>query len=175
MPLALYTFGIFAKPADDPANDGFHALNDPILKLVDDAAGMIARSGYASHAGPQSWGPEVYPRFYTERGDGWSPATLSLWTDMEALFAFTYFGLHADALMLARDWFEKPSWPPLVIWWHMGQGYPTWAEGVRRHEYLHDCGPTPTAFTFKKPFDENGTPVKLDKARIQKLGTANKS
>jgi hypothetical protein len=172
MALALYTFGMFSAPAEDPANDGFRALNDPILALVDKAEGLIARSGYASDAGPRPWGPEVYPRFYRERGDGWSPATLSLWIDMESLFSFTYFGLHAAALKRGREWFQKPQWPPLAMWWHEGQDYPTWAEGVRRHEHLHDNGPSPTAFDFKQAFDESGTPIRLDKARLSQLRPA---
>jgi hypothetical protein len=169
MRLALYTFGMFAKPAEDPANAGFHRLNDPVLASVDQAEGLIARSGYASDPGPSSWGVEVYPRFHEESGDGWSPATLSLWTDLEALFSFTYFGLHAAALKRGREWFQKPRWPPLVMWWHTDQGYPTWAEGVRRHEHLHDFGPTSTAFNFKEPFDAKGAPIKIDQARIRKL------
>lgn len=169
MSLALYTFGMFAKPAEDPANDGFYELNDRIFELVDRAEGLIARSGYASEPGPESWGAEVYPRFYKDKGEGWSPATLSLWTDMESLFSFTYFGLHAVALKRGREWFQKPDWPPLAMWWHKGQGYPTWAEAVRRHEHLHDFGSTPTGFNFQEPFDEDGVPIKLDKARIQEL------
>lgn len=171
MPLALYTFGMFMRPAEDPANRGFHDLNGAIFERVDGAAGLIARSGYASDSGPDPWGPEVYPRFYRERGDGWSPATLSLWTDLESLFSFTYFGLHAVALKRGREWFEKPRWPPLVLWWYRNTGHPTWAEGVRRHEHLHDHGPTPAAFDFKTPFDETGAPTKLDHARIRKLRT----
>lgn len=169
MALALYTFGMFRKPSSDPVNDGFHALNDPVFETVDRAEGLIARSGYASDPGPSPWGAEVYPRFYIERGDGWSPATLSLWTDLESLFAFTYSGLHATALKHGREWFEKPSWPPLVLWWHGDPSYPTWAEGVRRHELLHDNGPTPAAFDFRTPFDENSVPTELDRARIREL------
>ena len=169
MALALYTFGMFAAPADDPANDGFRELNGPIFKLVDQAQGLIARSGYASDPGPSPWGLEVYPRFYRETGDGWSPATLSLWTNIESLFSFTYFGLHAAALKRGREWFQRPQWPPLVMWWHTGQVYPTWAEGVMRHEHLHDNGASPTAFDFKQPFDETGAPTKLDRARLKEL------
>ena len=55
MPLALHTFGQFLKPSADPANAGFHALNDPVLERVDQAPGLIARSGYASDPGPASW------------------------------------------------------------------------------------------------------------------------
>ncbi len=169
MPLALYTFGMFRAPADDPVNDGFHELNDPVFAQVDQAPGLIARSGYASDAGTRVWGEEVYPRFYTETGDGWSPATLSLWTDLEALFFFAYFGLHATALKRGREWFQTPRWPPLVMWWHKGPDYPTWAEGVRRHEYLHDHGASPVAFNFKRPFDENGRATRLNKTRLTEL------
>lgn len=168
MPLALYTFGVFAKPADDPANDGFHALNDPIFAAVDHAPGLIARSGYASDPGPASWGPEVYPQFYRERGDGWSPATLSLWTDLESMFGFAYFGLHAVALKRGREWFQKPSWPPNVLWWHGDAAPPTWAQAVARHQHLHDRGPTPRAFDVKHPFDVTGAPTRLDPARIRR-------
>ena len=48
MPLALYAFGLFSKPADDPANAGFHELSDLVLQAVDGAQGLIACSGYAS-------------------------------------------------------------------------------------------------------------------------------
>ncbi len=170
MRLALYTFGMFRKPAADPANDGFHALNDAVLARVDRAKGLIARSGYQSDGDATSWGAEVLPRFYTERGDGWSPATLSLWTDLESLFAFTYSGLHAAALRRGREWFQTPEWPPLVMWWHTDAGcYPTWADGVWRHAHLHDHGPTLTAFDFNSPFDRQGRPTKLDPTRLRAI------
>lgn len=169
MPLALYTFGQFIEPADDKANDGFRDLNDPVFKVVDQARGLIARSGYVSDPGPKPWGEETYPRFYEERGDGWSPATLSLWEDIESLFAFTYSGLHAKALKRGREWFQEPRWPPLALWWHEGVAFPTWAEGVKRQEYLHDHGASAYAFTFKHPFDPSGNPVKIDTPRVREL------
>lgn len=169
MPLALYTFGQFIKPAEHRANDGFHEINDPILKIVDAAHGLIGRSGYASDPGPDPWGEEIYPEFFEDRGDGWAPATLSLWEDMEALFVFTYFGLHAEALKRGHEWFQKHQWPPLVMWWHKADAPPTWAQGVQRHHHLHINGPTPFAFTFKKPFDDREDATKVDMARVKKL------
>ena len=167
--LALYTFGMFLEPSEHPANDGFHERNDPILLDIEKALGFIKRSGYEGDPGPESWGEQVYPRFYVERGDGWSPSTLSLWRDMESMMAFSYFGLHAEALSLGRDWFQKPEWPPYVTWWIDSDHVPNWAEGVEKHEYLHDQGPTPKAFNFKKPFDVSGLPMKIDRAKIKQL------
>ena len=175
MPLALYTFGQFIKPADDTANDGFRALNDPVFATVDKAHGLIARSGYASDEGPGPWGEEVYPRFYEDRGDGWSPATLSLWHDIESVFAFTYDGLHAEALKRGREWFRSPDWPPLVLWWHRRKGTPTWSEGVERIEHLDDHGPSAHAFTFKSPFDEAGNAIKINRRRARELQALNAS
>jgi hypothetical protein len=79
--LALFTFGVFAKPADDPANDGFHVRNDPILAAVPLAKGYIGHSGYPDEPGTDMWGEYVFPAFYEERGDGWTPQTLSLWRE----------------------------------------------------------------------------------------------
>lgn len=165
--LALYTFGMFERAADDPANDGFYLRNDPVFAAVERAPGFVARSGYASDPGPAPWGPEVYPRFFTDRnGDGWSPATLSLWEDVEAAFAFTFFGLHAEAMAHGGDWFAAGPWPPLAMWWHDGDDPPHWSEAVSRYHHLCDQGPGARAFTFKVLFDPTGARTRLDKARV---------
>ena len=167
--LALYTFGIFSRPADDPANDGFHRRNDPVLALVDKARGLIARSGYEGDPGPKSWGVQPYPRFYVEAGDGWCPSTLSVWKDMESAMAFSYFGLHAEALSHGREWFRKSEWPPYAVWW-IGDGkFPSWTEAVARHEHLHDHGPSRFAFTFKRAFDDAGAAASIDSKKVKRV------
>ena len=156
MPLALYTFGVFREPAESPKNAGFHARNDAVFASAETSDGFIARSGYPGDPGPQSWGPQVFPRFYVERGDGWTPATLSLWRDIESAMGFAYGGLHREALRQARDWFAAPEWPPYAAWWEPDGVRPSWTDAARRHEALHDRGPTPFAFDFKTPFDAGG-------------------
>ena len=173
--LALYTVGIFKKPADDRANEGFHIRNDPLLKLVDSTHGMIARSGYDGEPGPVSWGIQVYPRFYIEQGDGYSPSTLSVWRDLESAFAFIYFGLHAEALALGREWFKKPEWPPYVFWWVKAGDSPTWTEAVVRHEYLHDKGPSAFAFNFKTAFDAGGLGFEINLEHAKEIAHSNSS
>ncbi len=167
--LALFTFGIFRAPSDDPVNDGFHERNDPILELVDTAPGLVARSGYEDEPGPDPWGDQVYPRFYEEKGDGWCPATLSVWQDLESPMAFSYFGLHAEALKHAREWFLTPQWPPLALWWIEAGAYPEWSDAVTRHEFLHDHGSTPFAFNFKHPFDAVGKPAQINRQRVKAI------
>lgn len=152
MHLALYTFGQFTEPSEHPQNDGFHEQVDEVLAAIEASFGFIARSGYASDPGPESWGVETYPRFWRDNGDGWSPATLSLWRNVASAHAATYRGTHAKALRQGRQWFRKGDWPPLVAWWTPLQHQPTWVEGVAKLEELADNGPSPQAFHFKTPF-----------------------
>ena len=94
-----------------------------------------------------------------------------MWRDLESVFAFTYFGLHAEALAHGREWFQKPEWPPYVLWWMKAGDQPTWAEGVARHEYLHDHGPSAFAFNFKNSFNAEGKSFELDRARAKLIAT----
>lgn len=170
--LALYTFGQFIQASQHPSNQGFHDRNDANLAAVDRAHGLIGRSGYDEEPGPQSWGPQVYPRFFKDaHGDGWAPSTLSLWQGLDAIWAYTYGGIHAEALTKARAWFQKGDWPPLVLWWTDQR--PDWAEGVRRLEHLHDHGPSRLAFGFRQAFDAAGAPLEVNRARVREMAALN--
>lgn len=166
--LAIYNFGMFAARSADPANDGFHARNDMNFAAAEASVGFVARSGHEGEPGPESWGVQVYPRFFRDNGDGWSPSTLSLWEDIPSLMAFCYAGIHAEAMRHARAWFIEPSWPPYVLWWVESGGTPTWPQGVGRLEHLHDHGPSAFAFTFKSPFDPDDRPAQVDREAVKR-------
>ncbi|MGL4490741.1 MAG: DUF3291 domain-containing protein [Rhizobiaceae bacterium] len=170
--LALYTFGILIEPEDSPANDGFEARNDNNLLAAELSEGFIARSGYDDDPGPLSWGAHAYPRFY--KGDDWhSPSTLSLWQDLASAMAFSYSGIHAEAMRHGHEWFVKREWPGYALWWVDGNHQPDWAEAVVRHEHLHDHGPSQYAFTFKQAFDESGMPTSIDRDALRRIIAAN--
>jgi hypothetical protein len=173
--LALYTFGIFRARASDAVNQGFHDRNDRNFEVAELSEGFIARSGYEDEPGPESWGEQVFPRFYVERGDGWSPSTLSLWKDLASPMAFSYAGIHAEALRHGREWFLKPAWPPYALWWVEGDHTPTWAEAVIRHEFLHDHNASPFAFDFKMPFDEDDRPTMIDRDAVKRNVLSNEA
>lgn len=173
--VALYTFGIFRAPATDPSNQGFHDRNDVNFLAAESSEGFIARSGYADEPGPESWGKQVYPRFYEEKGDGWSPSSLSLWRDLISPMAFSYSGIHSEALKHGRSWFLKPEWPPYVLWWEEETHTPTWAEAIQRHEYLHDHGPTAWAFDFKQPYDVTGQRTVLNREDLKQYVESNQA
>jgi hypothetical protein len=115
---------------------------------------------------------QVSPRFYVERGDGRAPSTLSLWVDIESLMAFTYSGVHAEALQHASDWFVPKNWPPYLLWWVADGHRLDWHEAIARFELSHDRGPTPSAFNIKSPFDTKGSPTVVDKEAVRRLAIA---
>ncbi|MCF3641047.1 DUF3291 domain-containing protein [Rhizobium sp. TRM95111] len=173
--LALYNFGLHVAPFDDPAIDGFR-LREPFnFEAARRAEGFVGRSGYAGEPGPRSWGPQVFPRYIKDSGFDSAPSQLSLWRDIESLMAFSYDGVHADALKHARHWNRKQTWPPLVLWWTPAGRYPDWAEGAARLEHLDDHGPSPYAFTFKQPYDPSGAAAAIDRARIREIAARNAS
>lgn len=171
--VALFTFGLFREAAEHPSNQGFHDRNDANLAAAERSDGFIDRSGYDGDPGPQSWGVQVYPHFYVERGDGWSPATLSLWRDLESIVAFVYSGIHAEALSHGRQWFLKGEWPPYVAWWVADDHRPDWAEGVARYEYLHEHGASPHAFNLRQPYSADGNRIEIDRKRVKAKVDAN--
>ena len=94
---------------------------------------------------------------------------LSLWVDLDSAFAFSYGGLHAEALAHGREWMVKPAWPAYVLWW-VGAGHtPTWREAVARHLQLHDNGPSSDAFSFKSPFYAAGQATGIDRVKVKEI------
>lgn len=169
--LAIYNFGLFVASYDSAEVEGFR-LREPVNFLAAETAqGFIGRSGYDGEPGPESWGLQVFPRFINGSGFDWAPSSLSLWADLESLMAFSYSGVHADALKHARNWQVEKQWPALVLWWTKSR--PGWAEAVERFEHLHDHGSGPKAFHFKDPYGPDGEPISIDRARVRELAALN--
>lgn len=171
--LAIYNFGIQVAPYEDPAVAGFR-LREPLnFEAARRAVGFVDRSGYPEELSPESWGVQVFPRFLKESGRCSGLSSLSLWLDIESLMAFTYSGVHAEALRHAGRWNLSRRWPPLVLFW-VGPGIrPQWREAVERFEYLADHGSSTIGFTFKQPYDPAGSAYAIDRTRVKAIAEAN--
>jgi hypothetical protein len=171
--LAMYNFGLHVAPYESEAVEGFRLREAANFEAATRAGGFIGRSGYTGEPGTHSWGQQVFPRFITGSGFDSAPSSLSLWEDIESLMAFSYSGVHADALKHARNWNVKPSWPPLVLWWVEARYRPDWSEAVERFEHLADHGPSARGFTFKQPFGTDGAELMIDRGRVRELAARN--
>ncbi|MGJ8572534.1 MAG: DUF3291 domain-containing protein [Hoeflea sp.] len=169
----MYNFGLHVASYDAPEVQGFVRREPLNFAAAEKASGFVGRSGYDGEPGPESWGLQVFPRFLEGSGFDSGPSSLSLWQDIESLMAFSYAGVHAEALKNARNWNTKNVWPPLVLWWIEAGQRPDWKSAASKLEWLHDHGPGPEAFTFKQPYGVNGEPVEIDRTRVKALVEAN--
>ncbi|MGQ2968548.1 MAG: DUF3291 domain-containing protein [Allorhizobium sp.] len=170
--IAIYNFGVHTETYLTAPVQGF-GLREPLnFEAATRSAGFVGRSGYAGEPGPESWGEQVFPRFL-QAGQTGAVSSLSVWQDVESLMAFTYAGVHADALKHAREWNQTQAWPPLVLFWIEAGDLPTWSEAVQRFERLADQGPTPEGFTFKSTFAPDGSVLQIDRQRVKEIAAKN--
>jgi hypothetical protein len=84
--------------------------------------------------------------------DPWREAfNLSVWESVEALWEFTFGGLHLEAVKRSAQWFE-PSGAFDVMWWVPAGHRPTTEEGLAKLDLVAREGPTPDGFTFRRRF-----------------------
>lgn len=77
---------------------------------------------------------------------------LSVWKDIESLYTYVYKSGHVEIMRRRREWFERTLEAYTVLWWIPSGHRPTTTEAKAKLERLQAMGPTPDAFTFKKPF-----------------------
>jgi len=170
--VVLYTFAIFKETRHSEYNKGFNDRNPFVYVSAENTPGFVDRSGKSwkrDHADRnRDWGDRnVSPRFLTTGAHGDTAATLSLWDDVESVYAFTYAGFHAEVLKMRYDWFVEGDYPAYVAWWIADDENPIQADGAERLEHLHDNGATAYAFDFKAPFDADGQALSMDRQKIQ--------
>jgi hypothetical protein len=71
---------------------------------------------------------------------------------IEQLAAFAYDGEHLAVMRGRRQWFERLADAYLVLWWIPAGSLPAVADAKARLEQLRQHGPSPEAFTFRRPF-----------------------
>lgn len=153
--IAFFTLNVAREPFDHPQMRGFVERIEDILAQASASPGFIE---YATAMSVERDDPRlVWPA--AKPPDHEAAMTLTLWRDVDAVFAFAYQGWHADALRLRREWTIAPEWPSYVAWWVADDEAPTWRDAAERHEWLRAHGPTPRAFDFRTPFDAEGRPL----------------
>jgi hypothetical protein len=179
--IAFCTFVIFRERKGHEQVQGFFDRTRDVMASAANSKGfvetLLAGSGDApAIAGVES---EVWPQFTPDYLDGEKQVsqavTLSLWTDLESVFAFAYRGVHGEAFRKRRDWILKPDYPTYVAWWVEDDHIPTREEAFQRLEHIHNRGSSPYAYNFKQPFDEQDQPVKLDRLIIEERIASNET
>ena len=137
---------------DRPEMVGFTARVDAINALADRAQGFVWR---LVDDGPEDGALSL-------RMEGHGPMTLvnmSVWESVEALYGFVYQTAHAKVMQGKDDWFSPMPVAHMVLWWVEDGHIPDLDEAKAKLDTLRANGPTPDAFSFTVPFDENGHPI----------------
>lgn len=155
--LAFHTFGVLREPNESPTTRAYYELGAEIFDAAVATDGFVARIAPFSDPVPSVFDPACHLV---------GISTLTMWRDLESVFAFAYRGTHVDAFRRRGEWFIKRDWSSYVAWWVEDGDLPTAEEAIGRFDHLHANGPTPYAFTFKRPFDAAGMPTLVDRARV---------
>jgi heme-degrading monooxygenase HmoA len=141
--LAQLNIGRLQAPMGTPQLAPFEEALEPLNALADRSPGFV-------------W------RLQTEEGDATALrpfedddmmlVNMSVWESLDALKAYAYGPEHRAILQRRREFFERMSGPYLVLWWVPAGHVPTVEEAKERLQRLEDIGPSPEAFTFRKPF-----------------------
>jgi hypothetical protein len=130
------------RPFDHWRMRGFASRVDPIDGLARQAPGFV-------------WRPTSEEMIADLRRLGRDPMleafNLSVWESVEALWEFTYSGIHLEAVKRRAKWFD-PATALDVMWWVPAGHRPTTEEGLAKLDLVRREGPTPEGFTFRRRF-----------------------
>jgi hypothetical protein len=132
-----------------------------MLGVIDDVvmAGFVARLESLNSLADAS--PGFVWRYQTEAGDATEVRVfddqmilfnMSVWESVEALEQYVYRSKHVEALQKKAEWFERPTRPPLVLWWVEAGHIPSVEEAKEHFDDLWRDGPSAAAFSFKARF-----------------------
>ena len=81
---------------------------------------------------------------------------LTVWTSVEALADFAFSGTHVAIMRRRRTWFARAAEATTALWWVPAGHRPSTDEAEDAVLHLRAHGPTPRAFTFRRPFPAPG-------------------
>lgn len=113
------------------------------------------------------WGRFAAPRYFDGArtlGARDLSQSLSIWTCLEALYAYAYDGVHGEVLKVSRKKFRLEFYA--VGWWIEEGLKPTWEEAVQRLHHRYDHGPSSYAFGVQDALDEEGRPYRLNPHKL---------
>ncbi|MGW0772656.1 DUF3291 domain-containing protein [Streptomyces sp. NPDC002835] len=140
--LAQVNIGRLKAPLDSPRLKDFADNLEPVNAVADAAEGFVWRLQTEA-------GDATELRIF---GDEWLMVNMSVWRDNNALTAFMYQGMHRELLARRYEFFERMHEVMTTMWWVPAGHRPTIAEAEQRLLHVREHGPTPYAFTLRKPF-----------------------
>lgn len=163
--IVFMTTGLLHEPMGHPRVQGFMRRIPGVYGAAAASEGFL---GFPAEQGDPT--PLVYR---TGEFAGRAPTTLSVWRDLESVFAFSYAGVHAEALGKRHEWFVPSEFPGYAAWWVPDDQEPTWPEAHERFGRLCYAGPGVHAFDFRHALGPDGQPYRIDREAVKALMARN--
>ena len=144
--LAQVNIAKMLAPMDDPIMQDFVNNLDKINEIAEHAEGFVWR--LKEEEDSSDIAAEVFK-------DKMLVVNMSVWSDMDSLFSFTYKSGHIEVFKRKKEWFSKIKMIHMVFWFVPNGHVPTPVEAKERLNYINTHGETPYAFTFKSKFSIN--------------------
>ena len=145
--LAQLNIALPVEPLTSDRLAEFVALLEPVNALADAAPGFVWRLQTED-------GDATAVRAF---GDEQLIVNMSVWESLDALATFVFGGFHAEVMRRRREWFAHLRDPYAVVWWVAAGVRPTITDAEERLASLREHGPTPYAFTVRRPFPPPGS------------------
>jgi hypothetical protein len=140
--LAEVNIGRILGPMDSPVMEEFAANLNRINALAEGSEGFIWRLKDDSNNATSI--PVTEDRFLI--------LNLSVWRNIDDLFAYTYRTAHAEYVRRRAEWFERLKEMHMAFWYIPAGHIPTVEEAMDRIARIREQGPSPYAFNFKRRF-----------------------
>ncbi|MFD6417782.1 DUF3291 domain-containing protein [Streptomyces sp. NPDC060194] len=175
--VAFTTFAVLKHPYPHEGNDAFNELEPLVFGASETAPGFVARATAVDTVTTKwtnfgrdygDWGMFAAPAYYTGGRDDDTDtraSTLSVWQDLESVYAYAYSDLHLHALRNRREWFVALPHRLYAAWWLPEGTVPTWQDACDRLARIDTLGSTPEAFDFRQAYDETGAPYQVRRPR----------
>ncbi len=140
--LAQLNVARLLAPLESPLLARFVSALEPINALADRSPGFVWRLQT----------PEGDATSIRAFDDEMMIVNMSVWESLDALGDFVYRSPHTRVMRDRKQWFEHMREAYMALWWVRAGDVPTVEEAKERLQHVREHGPTPHAFTFKRPF-----------------------
>ncbi len=140
--LAQVNIAKMLAPLDSPAMVDFVANLDSINALAENSEGFIWRLKAGDN---NATSIKIFD-------DDFMIVNMSVWKNIDTLFAYVYKSNHVEVFKRRKEWFEKMKEMHMAFWYIPAGHLPSVDEATERLNYIRQHGETPYAFTFKKRF-----------------------
>lgn len=147
--LAQVNVARMRAPLDAPPMREFVAALRSVDRLAAASPGFVWRLGSDGAHGVSVQPADGGPLF----------VNVSLWQDYDSLHGFVYRSAHAALLRRRSRWFLPTPQPSTCLWWVPVDARPTLDDALLRLRHLRVHGPSPRAFSLRRRFAPDGTPV----------------